>query len=316
MKIIALEEHFSPPWMPFPHPKILERTRGRLKHDLHQERLDLDRSRIAHMDAAGITMQVLSSNELQQMEAAKAVPMARDVNDLAHAAIQKHPDRFAGFAVLPTDDPAASVKELDRAVTQLGFKGTMITGPTQGDYLDHKRFWPILECAEALDVPIYLHPAEIQPVVKETLFTDYEELATAAYGYTIDASTTFLRLVLSGAFDAFPRLKIIMGHFGEGLPFFVERTSAKTTYGARRRGLKRLYKDYVRDHLWVTCSGNFDNAPFLACQAALGIDKIMFAVDWPHEHNEEAVAFLMNLPICDTDRERIAFRNAEQLLKL
>jgi len=316
MRIIAIEEHFSLPSRTVSNPVILERSRARLKHDLIAEGLDLDASRIAAMDAAGITMQVLSCTALQVLDAEAAVPAARETNDTAHAAIQRHPDRFSAFAALPTADPAASVREFERAVSELGFKGAMIANHTRGEYMDDRKFWPIFACAEGLNVPIYLHPSAPHPLAMQAYFTGFEDIATAPWGYAMDTATHFMRLVFAGVFDAFPRLKIILGHYGEGLPFWITRTNAHTAYNVKKRGLKYEYKDYVANHLWVTCSGHFNEPAFLCTMLAMGIDKIMFAVDWPFEDNQAAVDYLMRLPISEADRARVAHGNVESLLRL
>ena len=316
MKIIAIEEHFSLPSRTVSNPIIVERARARLKHDLEAESIGLDRSRIAAMDAAGIAMQVLSCTGLQAVEPEVAVPLAREVNDTAYAAIQRHPTRFSAFAALPTADPPAAVREFERAVQTLGFRGALIANHTRGAYMDDKRFWPIFACAEALDVPIYLHPSAPHPLVMQAYFEGFGDIATAPWGYAIDTGTHFLRLVFAGVFDAFPKLKIILGHFGESIPFWITRTNAHTAFNAKKRGLKYEYKDYVQNNLWVTCSGHFYQPAFLCTMLAMGIEKILFAVDWPFEENEVAVDFLQRLPVSEADRQRVAHGNAEALLKL
>ena len=227
MKIIALEEHMTTPManeaVP-PHLRraavLVERSRY-LGHDMPTELLELEGSRLRAMDEAGIDMQVLSlvAPGPQGYDAKIGVPVAIDANDRMHEVCERHPTRFAAFAALPTADTAASVKELERAVTKLGFKGTMINGHHDGTFLDDKKFWPIFECAEALDVPIYLHPRNPSPAAMKAYFEGYEDLAFAAWGYSMDTGTHFLRIVFSGVFDAYPRLKFILGHMGEGLPY-------------------------------------------------------------------------------------------------
>src|SRR6266851_8840677 len=187
MKIIALEEHFIMPREEQNLPPGANRGNDREKllgFDVVAELLNLGNSRIAAMDAAGIAVQVLSHGQpgCQALDAGSAIPMAREVNDLLVEAIKAHPTRFEGFAALPTADPVAAVKELDRAVTRLGFKGAMINGHTRGSFLDDKKYWPIFECAQALGVPIYLHPGRPQSAVMKTYFEGYEELALAAWG--------------------------------------------------------------------------------------------------------------------------------------
>jgi predicted TIM-barrel fold metal-dependent hydrolase len=316
MQIIAIEEHFSLPPLTTSNPVILERSRSRLKHDLLAESIDLDRSRLAAMDAAGVTMQVLSCTGLQAVAADKAVGLARETNDAAYTAVQRHPDRFAAFAALPTADPPAAVREFERTVSELGFKGAMIGGHTRGEFMDDKKFWPIFEYAESVDVPIYLHPSAPHPGAMQAYFTGFEDIATAPWGYAMDTATHFLRLVFAGVFDRFPRLKFILGHYGEGLPFWITRTNSHTAFNTRKRGLKYEYKDYVANNLWVTCSGHFNQAAFVCTMMTMGVAKILFAIDWPFENNQDGVDYLMTLPVCEADRHAIAHGNTERLLRL
>ena len=324
MRIIAIEEHFETaahrarfPYTPRRTKNFADR-REQLGHDLADELLNVSDTRLAAMDASGISLQVLSLSipGTQGLDATEAVPMARDANDRMQETIKAYPGRFAAFAALPTADPAASVAELQRTVKQLGFKGAMINGHTQGSFLDDRKYWPIFECAEALDVPIYLHPRDPHPTVLKAYFEGYEELAFASWGFAMDTCTHFLRLVFSGLFDEFPRLKMILGHLGEGLPFWLHRLDDHGKGAARRRGLKRTPAQYLTENLIVTCSGNFSVPAFLCAMMALGIDNLLFSVDWPYESNKAAVEFLNALPISDTDREKIAYRNAERVLKL
>jgi predicted TIM-barrel fold metal-dependent hydrolase len=280
--------------------------------------LDLGDARLAAMDAAGIDLQVLSHNQpgCQALEAGAAIALARDVNDLLFHTVKAHPDRFAAFAALPTADASAAVKELDRAITRLGFKGAMINGHTHGSFLDDKRFWCILECAQALGVPIYLHPSKPHPAVMKAYFEGYEELALAAWGFGIDTGAHFLRLVFAGVFDAFPNLTFILGHLGEGLPFMLHRINDQTCLAAARRGLKRAPTQYLTENLVVTCSGNFSTPAFLCAVMALGVDNVLFSVDWPYESNSAAVDFLKRQALSPHDLEKVAHINAERVLRL
>ncbi len=269
-------------------------------------------------DAAGIDLQVLSHNQpgCQALDATAAVPVAREVNDVLFETVKAHPERFAGLAALPTADPAAAARELERAVTRLGFKGAMINGHTRGSFLDDRRYWGIFDAAHALGVPIYLHPSKPHPAVMQAYFDGYEELALAAWGFGIDTGAHFLRMVFAGVFDAFPNLTVILGHLGEGLPFMLHRIQDQTQLAARRRGLKRTPMQYLTENLVVTCSGNF-SAPAFACSvAALGIDNVMFSVDWPYESNTAAVEFLKRQPLGPGDLAKVAHRNAERVLRL
>jgi predicted TIM-barrel fold metal-dependent hydrolase len=287
-------------------------------HEVIPELMDIGASRLKHMDAVGIDVQVLSLTQpgVQAFPATIAVPMARDANDRMHEGIKAHPTRFAGFAALATADPAEAVKELERCVTKLGFKGAMINGHTEGRYLDDKKYWGIFEAAQALDVPIYIHPREPHPDVLKAYFDGFPELRTAAWGFAMETCTHFMRLIFAGVFDAFPRLKIILGHLGEGIPFWLDRFEDHTRFAAVERGLKRTPREYITGNLVITCSGNFSVPAFLCSVMALGIDNVLFSVDWPYESNRIGVDFLNRLPFADADKAKIAHRNAERILKL
>ncbi|HEY1361992.1 MAG TPA: amidohydrolase family protein [Xanthobacteraceae bacterium] len=321
VRIIALEEHFILPREEANLPPGAHRGNDREKllgFDVVAELLDVGSSRLAAMDAAGIDVQVLSHNQpgCQALEAEAAVPAAREVNDFLHEAVRAHPDRFAGLAALPTAAPAAAARELERAVTGLGLRGAVINGHTRGSFLDEKRYWGIFECAQALGVPIYLHPSRPHPAVMQAYFAGYEELALGAWGFGIDTGAHFLRLVFAGVFDAFPRLTFILGHLGEGLPFMLHRIDDQTRLAAGRRGLKRSPAQYLRENLVVTCSGNFSDAAFRCAAAALGIDNVLFSVDWPYESNRAAVDFLGRQALAPHELEKVAHRNAERVLRL
>jgi predicted TIM-barrel fold metal-dependent hydrolase len=324
LRVIAIEEHFITPMY---REKIganefrkfyLKTRSAELGHDIVEQNSDLGQKRLAHMDAAGIDMQVLSfgSPGPQAFGAEVAIPMARQANDLLFETASKYPGRFAGFAALPTADPERAADELERCVQELDFKGTMIHGHQQGSFLDERKYWPIFERAEALDVPIYLHPTLPHPDAMKSYFAGYEELARAGWGFAVDTSCHFLRIVFAGVFDAYPKLKIILGHLGEGLPFAMHRLNEHTAAAARRRGLKKEPIEYLQENLLVTTSGNWYEPAFQCTLAALGPDKILFAVDWPYEANKTGVEFLKKIPVSNSDREKIAHGNAERLLRI
>ena len=324
MKVIAIEEHFITPLY---REKVganefrnfYLKSRGeQLGHDIVEQNSDLGAERLAHMDAAGVDVQVLSfgSPGPQAFGAEVAIPMARDANDRLYQAIQKHPGRFAGFAALPTADPEAAAQELERCVRKLGFKGAMIHGHTRGSFLDERKYWTIFERAQALGVPIYLHPTLPHPDAVKAYFEGYEELARAGWGFAVDTSCHFLRIVFAGVFDAYPRLRIILGHLGEGLPFAMHRLNDHTWRSAARRGLKKTPLQYIRENLLVTTSGNWYEPAFLCTLLALGADSILFAIDWPYEANKTGIEFLRKISISDGDRQKIAHLNAERLLGL
>lgn len=324
MKIIAIEEHFITPRYreqvgANEFRNFYLRSRGeQLGHDIMEQNADLGAKRLAHMDAAGIDLQVLSfgSPGPQAFGAEVAIPMARDANDLLFQVIQKHPKRFAGFAALPTASPDIAAEELTRCVKALGFKGAMIHGHQQGSFLDEKKYWTIFERAEALGVPIYLHPTLPHPDAVKAYFQGYEELARAGWGFAVDTSCHFLRILFAGVFDAYPKLKIILGHLGEGLPFAMHRLNDHTQRSAARRGLKKTPLEYIKENLLVTTSGNWYEPAFVCTLLALGADNILFAIDWPYEANETGMAFLGKLSISDSDKEKIAHGNAERVLRI
>ena len=324
MRVIALEEHISTPMFEKVGADVL--PRGRLDHrskalgfDIFDELADIGNSRVKYMNEAGIDVQVLSLVQpgTQGFLGAQSVELAKEANDRTYEAMKAHPTRFAGFAALPTSDPKASVAELERAVTKLGFKGTMINGHTQGSFLDDRKYWPILEAAAGLDVPIYMHPRDPHPDAFKVYFAGgYEDLGAAAWGYAMDTCSHFLRIVFSGAFDAFPNLKFILGHLGEGLPFWIDRIEDHTKWGVQRRGLKKTATQYLTENLMVTCSGNWSVPAFVCTVMAMGIDNVMFSVDWPFEANTTAMEFLNKVPLGPGDLEKFAHGNAERLLKL
>ena len=309
-RIIALEEHFWTPEL------IALRRSVEAVNPKSVERLgDLGALRLAEMDAAGIDVQVLSEAEpgAQNLEPAQAVALARVSNDLLFETTKRHPGRFAGFATLPTSAPEAAAKELERCVGGLSFCGALVHGSSRGHFLDERQFWPILECAQALDVPIYLHPCTPPPPVFEVYYQDYPLLARAALGFGIDMAVQAARLVMSGAFDAFPKLKIILGHLGVGLPYLLWR--ADDTLG-RRGKLKRRFADYFRDHFHITTSGNFSHPALQCAIAELGVGRILFAVDWPFQPNTDAVAFVNDAKLSAPEREQIFSGNARTLLRM
>ncbi len=323
MKIIAIEEHVTTPIYDEMQTVTPRRRNSmadrklRVGHDVEEELLNVSNTRVAAMNEAGIDMQVLSLTMpgCQGLDAGTSIKVARDANDRMAAAASAHPGRFAAFAALPTPDVAASVKELERTVKQLGFKGTMINGHTNGEFLDDKKYWPIFEAAQSLDVPIYLHPRDPHPSAK-VYFAGYEEVATAGWGFTMDTVSHFLRLVFAGVFDAYPKLTMILGHLGEGLPFYLDRLEDHTCLATKRRGLKKTVAEVMHQNIVVTTSGNFSPPAFQCTRDVLGIDKIIFSVDWPYESNKLGVEFLKRLSLAPAELEMLAHGNAERVLKL
>jgi 2,3-dihydroxybenzoate decarboxylase len=254
---------------------------------------------------------------VQKLEPETAVRLARLTNDRLAEAVRAHPGRFAAFAVLPTPDPQAAADELERAVTKLGFVGAMIHGLTGGMFIDDKKFWPIFERAQALDVPIYLHPAVPHPAVIDAYYKDYVKewpmLIRAAWGYNVETATAGIRLVLSGVLDAYPKTKIILGHLGEGLPFFLWRINQAL---AREKFITKSFREYFCEHFWITTSGFFSNPALQCCITEMGIDRVMFSVDYPFVENALGTAWIGHLPVCEEDKVKLLSGNARRLLKL
>ncbi|MGH6684961.1 MAG: amidohydrolase family protein [Pseudolabrys sp.] len=306
-KIIALEEHFTSPQ--------LRALRGEKDTPLQRKLDDLGALRIREMDEAGIDLQVISENNpaTQQLDPDSAVRLARISNDALYEAVRAHPDRFAGFATLPTPDPKAAADELERAVSKLGFKGAMIMGLTHGRFMDDKQFRPIFERAAALDVPLYIHPTPPHKAVMTAYFADYPVLAGAPLGFTIETLTHTYRLIVSGLFDEFPALKIIVGHLGETAPFLLWRTSE--ILGERLK-MPKSFTDYYRTHFWLTTSGAFSDSALTCSIAEMGVEHIMFSVDWPFQPNLPGRRWMDAAPVSEHDRALIFGANAQKLLKL
>src|SRR3989454_10103849 len=316
MKVIALEEHYLDPEVARHFKEGGPETRDeRLRERLN----DVGALRLREMDEVGIDIQVLSHSapSTQRFDAESAVPIARAANDRLREKVLASKGRFEAFAALPTADPKAAADELERAVTKLGFKGAMIHGLSNGVWMDDKRFWPIFERAQALDVPLYMHPALPHPAVVEAYYKDYVEqypsLLRAAWGFTVETATQGLRLVLSGVFDAYPGLKIILGHMGEGLPFYLWRISM----GLARDGRGgKSFRDVFCEHFYITTSGFFSDPALLCCMMEMGIDRILFSVDYPFVDNPPGTKWTETLPICAGDKEKLLNGNAKRLLKL
>jgi uncharacterized protein len=335
MKTIALEEHFKTSAIraanaDHPLEKAYAAYGGpEADADVPPGILDIAEQRIAAMDAGGIDVQVLSHTvpSTESLESGLAIKLAAQANDQLATAVTAHPDRFAGFATLPMPDPRAAAAELDRAVTELGFVGAMVNGQVGDHYLDDRRFWPVLEKAEQLGVPIYLHPGLPPQAVIDACYSGFPPLITFAlsgpgWGWHVDTGLHILRMIVGGVFDAFPALQVITGHMGEALPGMLWRAdSVLSELGVTQLKLRRTVIEYFTEHFHVTTSGwradehgAIDLAAFLALQHVIGTDRILFAVDYPYNDNAAARRFLDNLPISHDDKHKIAHRNAEQLL--
>jgi 5-carboxyvanillate decarboxylase len=282
---------------------------------------DLGQRRVSDMDSTGVAMQVLSltSPGVQVFDAATAVAFARSSNDQLAAAISKYPARFAGLAAVAPQDPPEAAKELERAVRTLGLKGAILNSHTLGEYLDDPKFWDIFAAAEALDVPVYLHPNSpsaglIQPLLQRGL-------DGAIYGFGVDTGMHLLAIITSGVFDRFPKLKIVVGHLGEALPFwlfrldFMHRATVNSQRYAALQPLQRKISDYMRENVYVTSSGMAWAPAIQFCQQVLGMDRVMYAMDYPYQF-EASEVIEMDAVGTDLDRKKFYELNARAVFKL
>jgi len=320
MRVISLEDHF---WTP-----AIAHAIGALRNPdaasgrpLEADLEDLGERRLAAMDAAGIDLQVISHTTpgVQHLDAETAVPLAREANDRLAGAVARRPDRFAGFATLPTSAPQAAADELERSVTDLGFKGAMVNGHTNGRFLDDPAFEVLLGRAERLGVPLYLHPAEPVPAVRDAYYDGFDPavrwfLSAAAWGWHAETGLHVLRMVLGGVFDRHPGLQLVIGHMGEMLPFMLERIDDNLPPNVT--GLDRLPSEYILANVHITTSGLFSVPPLLCALMVFGADRVLFSVDWPYAPNDAGRRLLDTAPLSPADLERLAHGNAERLLGL
>lgn len=289
--------------------------------EMEDKLLNLGEGRIKEMDEKGIDIEVLSLSPpgVQCFEPSVGTFWAKKVNDELAKVVKSYPGRFIGLACIAPQSPEEAADEVERAVTELGLRGVNIESHARNEYLDKKKYWPIFERIEKLDVPVYLHPEIPSTWILKGYAEDYGfELAGPPLGYGADLHLHAMRLIYSGLFDRFPKLKIILGHMGEGLPFWLTRMDAywiKPWKGKKPRIEKRP-SDYVRTNFTITISGMFFFPAFLCAYLGLGSDRIAFAVDYPYERIEEAIRFIREAPIPDSDKEKICYKNAERLFNL
>jgi predicted TIM-barrel fold metal-dependent hydrolase len=327
MRIVALEEHFSIPAMQSRISRELQAARGipvkPPKAVARGELLrDLGAARVADMDAAGITVQVLSAGGAgaELLPASEGPAYAREMNDLLAGHIAEFAGRYYGFAHLPMTAPEAAAAELERCVKTMGFLGGMVNGTTNGLFLDDPSFEPLLARFEALDVPLYVHPALPPAAVREAYYDRLPGdsgylLSQSGWGWHQETAIHVLRLVLSGALDRHPKLKLIIGHMGEGLPAMLARCDQVFADESSER-LTRSVSRTITDQVWVTTSGFFTLAPLVPLLMTFGADRVLFSVDYPFSPNQRGRDFLDNLPVSPEDLVKIAHGNADTLLKL
>jgi len=322
MKTILIEEHFlSPGYAESTGRAANAKKAGGNTLKEFERTCEIGKGRIAEMDEAGIQMQglQLSSPGAEQLDAPEAIALCREANDYLADALKKYPTRFAGFAIIPTAAPDKAVQEMELRIKRDGFKAVLINGHIKDKYLSDKSFWPILEAAEKLDVPIYIHPTPPLKAIRDVYFEGFAPqvstmFASAGWGWHIETAVHVIRLILSGAFDKYPRLQIIVGHLGEGLPFMLQRTNNRMSQ--KVTGLQRPMGDYLRQNVNYTFGGWYFAAPFVDLYSEVGGDRIIASADYPHSGMAGAKTFIESLPISETDKEKISHSNAERLLKL
>ncbi|WP_454738385.1 amidohydrolase family protein [Cupriavidus necator] len=317
VKKIALEEHFMTPGFQAYSKAFTQHIDPAVFAELGRRLADFDDNRLAEMDRSGIDITVLSQTGpgvQGEPDARLAVARSRESNDFLATQIARHPTRFAGFAALPMHDPQQAARELERAVHELGFKGSLVNGHTHGRYYDDPAYDAFWECMQALDVPLYLHPTDacVQPQV----LAGHPELTGAAWGWGVETASHALRLLFGGVFDRFPRLKIILGHMGEGLPFQRWRFDSRFAVYSHGLRLARAPSEYIGSNIVITTSGVCSHGALAGAIAELGPEAVMFSVDYPYESTEVAAKFIEDAPLDDTTRALVCHGNAQRLLKL
>jgi predicted TIM-barrel fold metal-dependent hydrolase len=277
--------------------------------------LDLGDGRLKDMDENGVDVQVLSLTApgLEQFDAPTGTALSKKTNDLLAKAIQKHPDRFMGFAALAPQDPEAAARELERTVKVLGFKGWNTHSNFGGTYLDEKKYLPILEKAAENDALIYLHPTV--PAIPQLCKYGFT-LAGASFGFGFETAMCMMRVILSGVFDKYPRLKFMLGHYGEAMPFLLERMDraySRPPAPAGRPELAKKPSEYLKNNVFVTTSGNFFEPAFTCTYQAMGIDRMFLGTDYPYEGTAESIQFLDSLPISQAEKDKLYHLNAKRI---
>lgn len=318
MRIVAMEEAFSVEGaMPPPSGALLP-VRTEFFEDWNRRLPDLTDLRLADMDAHGVDVQVLSytSPGVEAIpDPAAAVAASRHINDVLAETVRARPTRFAGLATLPLQDPDAAVSELRRAIGELRLHGVLVNDHVQGHYLDEPVFRPLWAALEELGVTLYLHPGVI-PADRWRVFDDHPGLAGPTWGWTAATGAHALRIIYGGVFDDFPEASLTIGHMGELLPFQMARLDSRYRQAVPARKLRTLPSEYLLSNVHVTTSGVFSHAALLGAVAAVGTDRVLFAIDYPYESSAEAVEFLRSAPVAPGDLLKIASGNAERLLRL
>ncbi|MBT2304134.1 amidohydrolase [Variovorax paradoxus] len=314
---IALEEHFMAPGFERYSKSFMQHIDPAVYTELSRRLTDFDELRLAEMDRAGIDLVILSQTGpgvQGETDLASAIDGAKMNNDFLAERVARRPTRYAGFAALPMQDPKAAADELERAVVQLGFKGALVNGHTQGTYYDDPAYDQFWERMQALDVPLYLHPIDLPSIPAS--FAGHPELHGAAWGWNVETATHALRLLFGGVFDRFPRLTLVLGHMGEGLPF--QRWRFDSRFAAYPHGLtlRRAPSEYIGSNIVITTSGVCSHATLAGAIGEMGAEAVMFSVDYPYESTATAAEFIETAPLDERTRALVCHGNAERLFKL
>ncbi|MBP2199017.1 amidohydrolase family protein [Pantoea cypripedii] len=297
-----------------------DRSRPQIeKNDLiNVKGVDIGQRRLQDMDDAGISMQILSVGGFPQLAPENdAINLNRAANDRLAEAVTLNPSRFAAFATLPWTQPDAAEEELERAVKNLGFKGALLNGRPSENFLDHPDFDNLLCLFNRLNVPLYLHPGLPVQTVQKAYYSGFSDEVSArlsmfGWGWHHEAGIHLLRLILSGAFDRYPNLQVISGHWGEMLPFWLQRLDDSIPLAAS--GLRRSITQTFQEQVYVTPSGMLTLPHFRFIYELMGAKRILFSADYPYQTLDGVMDFIQCLPVSEEEKELIAFRNAEQLL--
>lgn len=314
---IALEEHFMTPGFEHYSQAFTKLMNKDVLARLSAQLTNFDELRLEAMDRAGIDISVLSQTGpgIQgETDPSQAISRAQQSNDFLAEQVARHPDRLAGFASLPMHSPEAACRELERAVQELGMKGCLVNGHTAGVYYDDPAYDAFWECLQALDVPLYLHPGDAY--LTPHVLNGHPELCGATWGWGVETGTHALRLLFGGVFDRFPKVKLILGHMGEGLPFMRWRFDSRFAVYSHGIKLKKAPSDYFGSNIVITTSGVCSPPTLIAAIAEMGADAVMFSVDYPYESSELAAEFIENTPMDDATREMVCSGNARRILKL
>jgi len=286
-------------------------------NEVSRRLLDVDDERLRIMDQSGVSMAVLAmtATGVQQFEVGKAAAVATAGNDRLADAIRRHPDRYAGLATIPVQDPKRAIQEMERAITKLKLNGVMINSHTNGEYLDEEKFWPVLEAAEALDATIYIHPRSPSPAMAAP-YRKYQ-IEHAIWGYAVEVGLHSVKLLLSGVFDRCPKLRVVIGHMGENIPYALYRLDYMAKhYPWDRPKLKLTPGEYFKRNFWITTSGVNWMPALELCIKVLGVDRIMWAINYPYQETVEATQWLNDAPLSDEQKALLFHRTAEKVFKI